>query len=259
MIPVIIPYYKNKENLDRCISHLNNQTVQVEIFVRDNNKENVYFTAAVNEGIRKYLDKSCEYIVILNQDMYLDSFALENMKYFMDNNPLCGISVPLQLDYENPDFVIFAGGKEAFPSGMHQNGPLSEFNRNEMILWGNGACMMLRKKMIEEIGLLDKNYLFIGSDSDYCFTARSRGWKIWRIANAKGFHQGGDSGESSDINIELIKIKDMMYFGNKWLTPDLYKDLSYEGQKLNIEKIDSIMHELKETQKELESIYSNVI
>ena len=259
MIPVIIPYYKNKENLDRCISYLQNQTVQVEIYVRDNNKDNVYFTAAVNEGIQNYLDKPCEYIVILNQDMYLDSLALENMRHFMDSNPLCGISVPLQLDYKNPNYVIFAGGEKAFPSGKHQNGPLLEFNRNEMILWGNGACMMLRKKMIREIGLFDKNYLFIGSDSDYCFTARSRGWQIWRIANATGLHQCGASGELSDINIELIKIKDMIYFGNKWLTSDLYKDLSYERQELNIENITTIIDELTETEKELESICNNVI
>jgi GT2 family glycosyltransferase len=259
MIPVIIPYYKNKEHLDKCISHLNEQTLKVEIYVRDNNKENIYFTAAVNEGIRKYIDQSCDYIVILNQDMYLDSLALENMKNFMDSNPLCGIGVPLQLDYTNPNYVIFAGGKEAFPSGKHQDGPLYEFKSNEQILWGNGACMMLRKKMIQEIGLFDKNYLFIGSDSDYSFTARSRGWQVWRIANAKGIHQYGASGESYDIDIELIKIKDMIYFGNKWLTSNLYKDLSYEGQILNIENITSILYELKETEKELESINNCVI
>jgi GT2 family glycosyltransferase len=119
--------------------------------------------------------------------------------------------------------------------------------------------MMLRKKMIQEIGLFDKNYLFIGSDSDYCFTARSRSWQVWRVANAKGIHECGESCGSSDINIELIKIKDMIYFGHKWLTSDLYKDLSYEGHKLNIENITSIMCELKQTEKELESIYSNVI
>jgi len=259
MIPVIIPYYKNEDHLNKCISHLKKQTVQVEIYVRDNNKENIYFTAAVNEGIRNYLNYECDYIVILNQDMYLDTLALENMKEFMDSNPLCGISVPLQLDYTNPNNVIFAGGKEAFPSGKHQNGPLMEFKKNEMILWGNGACMMIRKEMIQEIGLFDKNYLFIGSDSDYCFTARSRGWQVWRIANAKGIHQCGASGESPDINIELIKIKDMIYFGNKWLTYELYKDLSYEGKNLDIENITSTMNELEQTAEELESIYSNMI
>ncbi|HDY88249.1 MAG TPA: hypothetical protein ENH82_09075 [bacterium] len=61
MIPVIIPAYKNKDQLEKCITYLNNQTVPVEIFVRDNSDDNIYFTAAVNEGLRKYLEAAYKY------------------------------------------------------------------------------------------------------------------------------------------------------------------------------------------------------
>ncbi len=54
MISAIIPYYKNKCQLDKCISHLEKQTVIVEIFVKDNNKDNAYFTTAINEGIKHF-------------------------------------------------------------------------------------------------------------------------------------------------------------------------------------------------------------
>ena len=60
MIPVIIPSYKGKDQLAKCIAHLKAQTVEAEVFIRDNSADNVYFTAAINEGIKKYLDKNCE-------------------------------------------------------------------------------------------------------------------------------------------------------------------------------------------------------
>ncbi len=244
MIPVIIPSYKQREQLDRCIAHLKAQTAEVEIFVRDNSIDNIYFTAAINEGIKKYLDKDCEFILALNQDMYLEPDAIEEMVKFMDSHPQCGIGTPLQLHSENPDFVVCGGCLEAFPFGKHQQGPLSEFTRDEPLFWGNGACMMLRKEMIREIGLLDKNLLFIGSDSDYCFTARSRGWQVWRIANARGIHEQGASGAVADPGTDLLKINDMLYFGKKWLTGGLYRELSAEGKNCTSEAVETIMNQL---------------
>ena len=252
MIPVIIPYYKQKEKLDECVAHLKNQTVEVEIFIKDNDADNTYFTAAINQGLKKYLIQPGRYILILNQDMYLEPVAVEKMVTFMDSHPDCGISAPLQIDSENPEYVMFAGGLEAFPVGKHRHGRLSDFSKDEEIFWANGACMMLRKKMIQEIGLLDENYVFIGSDSDYCLTARARGWQIWRIAGARGIHYCGTSAQLSEIDIEYIKIKDMIYFGKKWLTGQLYKELAYEGNNLTSGQIDRIVSELRRSESELE-------
>ncbi len=251
MIPVIIPAYKRKNQLEKCIEHLKKQTQPVEVFIRDNSEDNVFFTKAVNEGIKKYFLEDCEYILVLNQDMYLESDAVEKMVTFMDSHTGCGIGTPLQLYSKNQSYVIYAGCFEAFPMGKHQHGPLSEFAEDQEIFWGNGACMIFRKQMIQEIGLLDKNFVFIGSDSDYCFTARSRGWQVWRIASAKGIHEQGDSGIVSNPKIEKLKVNDMIYFGKKWLTGDLYRDLAYQSEDDTPEKVANIMESLKKAQRDL--------
>ena len=252
MIPVIIPGYKNKDQLEQCIDKLKNQTVPVEIFVRDNCDDNVYFTAAVNEGIKKFLNEPCQYMLILNQDMYLAPDAVEKMTTFMDSHQRCGIGTPLQLYSKNPDYAIYAGCFEAFPAGKHKHGPLSQFTRDEEIFWGNGACMIFRKEMIVEIGLLDENFVFIGSDSDYCFTARARGWQVWIITSAKGIHEHGASGAVSDPEISKLKINDMIYFGKKWLTGDLYRHLAYEGKSCSPEIVAEIMDQYCKAKTELE-------
>ncbi len=252
MIPVIIPAYQGGEQLEKCITHLKNQTAAVEIFVRDNSADNVYFTAAINQGIEKFLNEPCEYIIILNQDMYLEPNAVEKMAAFMDSRPQCGIGTPLQLHSENPAYVICAGCLEAFPAGRHQHGYLAEFTNDQQIIWGNGACMILRKQMIRQIGLMDKNFVFIGSDSDYCFTARSRGWQVWSIASARGIHEHGASGAAASPQISALKVKDMIYFGKKWLTGQLYKELAYE--KLSPEEVDDLMSQMRQTQNALNAL-----
>ena len=248
MIPVVIPFYKNKAQLNKCLLHLRNQTMPVEIYIRDNSKNNIYFTAAINEGIRHFLSKKNKYIILLNQDMYLEPNAVLEMVNFMNRNPHCGIGAPLQIHPQRSDYVIWAGCFEAFPLGKHQHGPRSAFNNNEPIYWANGACMILRREMIEEIGLMDKNFVFIGSDSDYSFTARSRGWEIWRIASACGVHDHGASGNSGNLNIESLKIKDMLFFSKKWLTGGLYKMMAFEGNSLSPEVIATFVKKLEHAQ-----------
>jgi GT2 family glycosyltransferase len=251
MIPAIIPAFQKPHQLEKCIQHLNSQTVKPEIFIRDNNHDNVFFTAAINEGIRNYLHHDCQYFLIINQDFYLEPNALEEMINFMDSHPQCGIGAPLQLHVENTSHVIFAGGLEAFPFGKHEGGHISQFTEDKPIHWSTGACLIFRKQMVHEIGLLDENFILIGSDSDYSFTARARGWQVWRIANARGIHEYGVSGELGDAAIEAMKIKDMLYFARKWLTIDLFNELAYE--EYSSESIQRIVEQLNKTKEKLEN------
>jgi GT2 family glycosyltransferase len=225
---VIIPFYRRQDQLNRCIAALKAQTWPVDIFVRDNTNDNVLFTAAVNEGLRRYLDRPVDYLLVLNQDMYLEPGAVEAMVTFMDAHPRCGIGAPLQLDAVDSGQVIWAGGFEAFPAGRHQTGRLEDFREDAPVLWANGACMMLRKAMVRDVGLLDANLKFIGSDSDYSFTARTRGWEIWRIAGARGVHEHGASGRITNWAVEAEKLTDMRYFARKWFTGELYGELAHE-------------------------------
>ncbi len=243
-MPVIIPAFKNKAQLDRCLDHLNQQTIPCDIYIRDNSEDNIFFTAAVNEGIRHFLNTDCQYMLILNQDMYLEPRAVEEMVNFMDTHPKCGIGAPLQLNSEKPDQVIWGGSLDAFPNGRHQIGPVARFAEPRQVLWANGACMILRREMIQEIGLLDKNLIFLASDSDYSFTARARGWELWCITAARGRHEHGASGAVADPFIQNLKIKDTIYFGQKWLTGDLYKALSFE--KHESKAAEQIMAQLRQ-------------
>ena len=231
-IPAIIPTYRAPELLARCIGHLAAQSRATVPVVIDNNIENRLYTRAVNLGLRQSLANDAPYYLLLNQDMMLQPTAVAEMVRTLESDPRIGIVMPLHLDPDNPDHVACGGTEGAFPLGQHYMGPLAAFSQDRELPWANGAAVLLRKEMVQEIGLLDESMRFICSDVDYSFTARARGWKVWLSAKAHGFHKPGASFAEGVSPLELVKCDDILAFADKWLNGDLYRRLASEGREL---------------------------
>jgi GT2 family glycosyltransferase len=259
-VPLIIPFYKNRRQLDECMRHLRDQTSMVQVYIYDNSDENIFFTRAINIGLRHFLKVAPqeEYIIILNQDMYLESDAVQEMVAFMDSTPDCGIGMPLQLSHKNPDEVIFAGGVGAYPIGTAAVGLLSAFKQNSQIRWASACCWIMRTSMLREIGLLDENMQLVGSDSDYCFTARSRGFQRGSIVKARGIHEGGVSKEHGSPELYERKIRDMDYYARKWITGELYQFLSHPDLETGLEQLMPFVRQIREHFNKIERISNGV-
>jgi GT2 family glycosyltransferase/Tfp pilus assembly protein PilF len=229
-IPILIPHFRAEKKLKKCIAHIEAQNYQaVEIFVRDNSEDNILFTAAINEGLYKYAFRDdVDYVLVLNQDAYLGADTLEKLVQCMQAYPDCGIACPIQLNDDNS--VNWGGSRQVFPFGVHQCDPISSYQEDFETFWSNGAAMLIRTKLVKEIGVFDKNMRFICSDSDYAFTARARGWKVMVAAQARVRHATGESGASHNEFINQIKGEDAAYFYKKWLSYDIFKDLAFEGK-----------------------------
>lgn len=238
IIPIIIPFYKAQDKLDKCLAAIKQQAYQFyEIFIRDNSDDNILYTAAINEGLRKFaFNDTYQYILVLSQDAYLQDKTLEYLLKLIEADPACGICCPLQLS-EATDTVSWGGSLDAFPKGIHVTKALESYQEDFDTYWANGAAMLIRTSMIREIGLLDKNMRFICSDSDYSFTARSRGWKVKASIKSHIHHSPNSSLTTKNLPLEIIKTEDWLYFSNKWLTGNLYKTLSHEGDTLTRMKV----------------------
>jgi GT2 family glycosyltransferase len=154
------------------------------------------------------------------------------MVQVMLNHPKCGVVAPVT--YDQHGNITFAGGQAAFPDGVHFMPKVHDLSQDAYgTRWANGACMLLRVAMVQEIGLLDENMQFIFSDSDYSFTARSRGWEIMVSPGSKCTHSLNASGHTNNKDITRIKWMDQLYFAEKWLTGDLYRKLSIEGSSIS--------------------------
>jgi GT2 family glycosyltransferase len=252
-IKVIIPYFRAPELLKRCMNALSKQEgVTTTVHVRDNSEDNVLYTAAINEGLKKFAySGDTNFILALNQDAYLRPDCLKQMVDVMLAHPDVGIVIPLAAD-KTGQIVTFSS-LDAYPWGVSGGGSMTSVPKTPFnTYWANGACMLLRVEMIHEIGLLDQNMKFICSDSDYSFTARARGWNVMISPKAIVEHSLNASAGNGPLNIEIerVKLQDQLYFAKKWLNADLYRSLAYEGRRLTNEiiqaEIDKTSYQLQQ-------------
>jgi len=59
--------------------------------------------------------------------------------------------------------------------------------------WVSGACLMIRREAIEDIGFLDENLFLFCEDRDWCCRAREKGWDVMLLPEARIIHYGGQS------------------------------------------------------------------
>jgi len=230
-VPVIIAFYREHQKLRRCLEHLRAQTYpELSVFVRDNTEDNILFTAAVNEGLKKFCyDPQYRYVAVLNQDAYLAADALRVLIDFMERHPKVGVACPLQLNEHGQ--VTSGGSLQAFPFGVHRRDPLHIYREPFETPWGNGAALLIRTAVVHEIGVFDGNMRFICSDADFTLSARARGWRVFVVPEARCLHSLSSSA-ASDPELDLIKLRDAIYFAKKWVSGGLFSALSHEGPTL---------------------------
>jgi len=255
MIPCVIPYYKDKEKLRRCIGCLKKQTMPVEIHVEDDSELGTGYTAAVNRGLRHWLNKAIEweYIIILNQDMYLEPKSVESFYNFMQSNHRCGAAVAIQRIAERPH-MGFGGGADCYPQGIAHDVEIKRYVEDYPVFWGDNAAQIIRKATIWDIGILDENFVLICSDSDYSLRARSRGWEVWIVVNAIGTHEKGLSMDSSP-EVEKQKDNDRRVFYHKWVSPNYYEKMKYEIGKPIYQQCDGFWLKAEYKSERTERVY----
>jgi len=171
-------------------------------------RRNVGFAAAVNTGMRALTE--CDVICLLNPDTRLLDSRLEDAAQFLRDEPTAGIA---GARIENPDGSIQASCR-AFPSHLtavfnrhslttklapnnrwSQRYLMTDWPHDEVrdVDWLSGACMLIHRRTIERIGLLDPRYFFSIEDVDYCRRAHDAGLRVVYYPMARIDHRIGRS------------------------------------------------------------------
>lgn len=240
--------YKNPERLQTVLACLKTQMMGLEISVKDNTDDPVYYTVGINIAIKECLKKGAEYVLICADDIKIhDCNMLTKLLNYMETHPDCGMSVPIHLDKNGA--VTFGGGAQAFPYGHHVVEPLGNPLYKEPFdaYWANTSCALIRREALEECGLLDENMRFVCSDADFSFTLRSRGWGVTVVPEAHIEHDLNRAFKVELDDLDEVKQLDFLYFITKWLSGGLYRELSLEGKGLTMQEITARIQEIQMT------------
>ncbi len=170
------------------------------------NGENRGFAAATNQGIREGSER---YVLALNPDTRLTKGALDQLAAVLDDRPEVGICGP-RLVRDDGSFDHAA--RRSFPTvtgalghflavGRHPRAPgrLAQY-RAPAVEAGpvdavNGAFMLMRRAVLDEVGLFDEGYWMYMEDLDLCYRFREAGWVTWYEPSVTVGHvKAGSSG-----------------------------------------------------------------
>lgn len=175
-------------------------------------QSNLGFTGGNNVLIDPALkaDRPPNYVLLLNPDTIVRREALTSLVDFMNLHPLVGIAGSR---LEDPDGTP---QRSAFrfitPMGAFEDSirlaVVSRLLRQWIVAppvvdhpvetdWVAGASMIVRRRVFEDIGLLDEGYFTYFDDIDFCLNARKRGWSTWYVPASRVVHLVG---QSSGIN-----------------------------------------------------------
>ena len=180
--------------------------LRVRLMVNDTNRG---FAAAVNQGIRA---TTAPFVLLLNPDAEFVSGTLGGLLKVARDRPGAGAIGPL---VREPDGSIYPSARKvpSIAEGLGHSflGPFwpgNPFTRSytmarwdrrseRPVEWLSGACVLLSRRALDEVGLFDERFFMYVEDVDMCQRLRAAGWEVLFSPELEVVHAGGVSTRGS--------------------------------------------------------------
>ncbi len=147
-----------------------------------------------------------DYLMLLNPDSVAREGAIKNLITFMDEHPKAGIAGSRLENEEggiecsahkfhSPLSELLEGARLGFLNRLLSSYEVTPPLRDEAHLcdWVSGSSMIIRREVIEEIGLMDEGYFLYFEEVDFFFRAAQAGWQTWYVPESIVMHIEGAS------------------------------------------------------------------
>lgn len=221
-ISVIIPHFNGLEILRNCLNSLNtNNFKNVEFIVVDNgstdgsqemvrkefsqvvlieNKKNIGYAGGCNIGMNAANGK---YLLLLNNDVEVAENFLSELYKKIESDQTIGLVQPKILSIQNKDYFDYSGGAggeiDVFGFPFARGRVFIEIEKDESqynnlpdeIFWASGTAVLIRKSMIDKIGMLDDDFFAHMEEIDLNWRAQLAGYKCVITMNTYIYHYSG--------------------------------------------------------------------
>jgi GT2 family glycosyltransferase len=226
-LSIVIVSYNTRALLEACLRSLRNVDLGHEVIVVDNASTDGSAAAVrahfpevrlieseTNRGFaggNNLAFPHCRgrYVMLLNADTEVQPGALDALVAFLDAHPQVGAAGPRLLNPDGslqpsgfpfPTFTTAALGlllrrqpaarRQLVPPASAGSGE-GESERHD---WLTGACLVVRREVVDQVGALDEGFFFEAEDVDWCRRIRAAGWEICLVPAARVMHVRAASG-----------------------------------------------------------------
>jgi GT2 family glycosyltransferase len=156
--------------------------------------KNLGYAGNNNVGIEEAIKQGADWVLVLNEDTILDPDCLAELVKIGDSDPKIGIVGPMVYHHNEPDVIQSAGGMlgKYWQSQHLGKNELDQgqFQSPHHVEWISGCAILVRKAVIEQVGMLDANFFIYWEETEWCIRASRGGWKILHGPQAKLWHKG---------------------------------------------------------------------
>ncbi len=225
-LSVIIVSWNVRELLANCLESVRRSATDAEVIVVDSassdgsaqmvrerfpwveliaERENVGFTRGNNIALARARGR---HLLLLNPDTVVHGDALERMVAYLDAHPQVGIVGPRVLNADGSTqstrrrFPTLATAffESTWLQGYAPRRVLARYYVQDKpdsgtfeVDWVQGCALMARREVYEQIGGLDEGYVMYSEELDWCRRAKSVGWRVVYVGEARITHYGGQS------------------------------------------------------------------
>jgi len=187
------------------------------------NDKNLGFARGCNVGIRYAMEKGADYVLLLNNDSIIEekSFLEPAIKAAEGDNRIGLISGKIYYQ-RNPKKIWYAGGYISLLRGQAIVPGLckldkGQFDKDIEVGFTTCALLLIKRKVLEKVGLLPEEYFFGQEEWDYSLTVRRAGYKLYYVHNFSCYHKADGSHSNSDPKYIYNSYRNKLIFQQKFL------------------------------------------
>lgn len=219
-VAIIVLNWNNAPDTIRCLRSLKQLTYErYQIIIVDNGStddsifalgaaypdmailetgQNLGYAEGNNVGIRHALKQEPDYVCVLNNDTILAPDCLQALVDEAESSPEIGMVGPKGYFFEPSDMVYSAGGLIDWKKGQNihrgmwqRESELGSLYSDEPVDvdFVDGCCILVKRQLIERIGLLDPRYYLNFEDADWCVRACQAGFRVRYTPGAVLWHK----------------------------------------------------------------------
>ena len=192
------------------------------------NDENKGFAEGNNVGIRRALQQSADYILLLNNDAIVDPDFLDALIVEAESRPDVAILGPMIYYYPphgsgDGEIIWSAGGKftrriaQPFHIGLGE-ADRGQFDGPRKVDYISGCALLIKREVVERIGLLDESYFAYFEDLDWNLKALKAGYSVLLVPRARIWHKTSSSSVYMSPTYIYLNTRNRILFAKKHLS-----------------------------------------
>jgi GT2 family glycosyltransferase len=237
---VIIVTFNGLKYIASCIENIKKSSYPIDVVIVDNAsndgtpefiernypeyilfrlRENIGFGKANNIGIKWALNNGCEFVFLLNQDVYVEEKTIEELVSVHKNFPQYGILSPIQLNGQGSLDVQFA----YYISVQNDYEILSdlvlskELKQVYDVSFVNAAIWTISRRCLETVGLFNPIFFLYGEDDNYIYRCFYHKFKVGIVPRSYGIHDRNQIVHED----EIMDFKKVLSKNNAWILSTL--------------------------------------